>query len=205
MVSTALAFAAVALLLVISPGPDFAVVTRMSAQHGWRAGVWTAAGIHTGLVLWGCATGLGIAAVVSHAPALYDGLKWAGAAYLAWIGLRALRSVVGPKAAAVEQDLELRSAYLLGLTTNLLNPKIAVFYVAAVPQFIGADRSVLAWSIAFAVIHAVLGMSWLSICALAVSRFKRVLSRPRVQRTLDAISGTVLLGFAVRLLRTSTA
>jgi threonine/homoserine/homoserine lactone efflux protein len=92
-----------------------------------------------------------------------------------------------------------------GLITNLLNPKIAVFYLAALPQFVDPGQPVLAWSLALAGIHAVLGMAWLSTCAVATSRLRPVLARPKVGKALNVTSGAVLIGFAIRLLRSSPA
>jgi threonine/homoserine/homoserine lactone efflux protein len=192
-----LAFTAVAALLTITPGVDMALVTRTALERDAGAARLTAAGICSGLLVWAALSAVGVAAVLSASAQVYTVLKLAGAAYLLFLGIQGLMRAAGP--ARVEPPLPRGTPYTQGLLTNLLNPKIAVFYATILPQFIRDGDPVLLMSLLLASIHAVLSLMWLSGYGTVVARAGDVLRRGRARRALDALSGIVLVGLGLRL------
>lgn len=189
-------------LLTVLPGPDFAVVVRWAATGGRRSGMLAAAGVVSGLLVWGALTVLGLSALLAASPIAYAVVRYLGAAYLVWMAARLLwRSFRehGSPASAEEQVAAGSTAFRQGLLTNLLNPKIAAFYVGVLPLLVpaGAPRSVTL--AALVICHILLGLIWLGTVSVLVARGGRVLSRPRVRAWLDRLTAVVLLGFAARL------
>jgi RhtB (resistance to homoserine/threonine) family protein len=194
-------FLAVAAIVVITPGVDMAVVTRNALMHGRRAAVMTAFGINVGILFWVMAAVLGLAAVVSTSAPAFAAIKLAGAAYLVYLGVQALRSA---RTDPLESQPIARSApssrlaFRQGLLNNILNPKIAVFFTSLLPQFVGAHGSA-GNLLLLGLLFNAMGVAWLICYASAVSRGRNVLARPRVKRTLDRISGLALIGLGTRL------
>jgi len=194
-------FLAVAAIVVITPGVDMALVTRNALLHGRRAAVMTAFGINAGILFWVTAAVLGLAAIVSTSATAFAAIKLAGAAYLVYLGVQALRSAPGerlehqPVARAAPSG---RLAFRQGLVSNLLNPKIAVFFTSLLPQFVGAHGSA-GNLLLLGLLFNAMGVAWLLSYATLVARGRSVLVRPRLKRTLDRISGLVLLGLGTRL------
>ncbi len=202
MDSRLIAFIGVAALLTIAPGPDMALVLRNALRGGRAAVVPTAAGIATGCVVWGATSSLGVAALLAASAQLYQALKFAGAAYLIFLGLLALRAAMrGAETAAGPGDPTRTrvGAYRQGLLTNLLNPKVGVFYATFLPQFIGPGQPVFATSVALACIHAGMGLVWLTVYGYGASRLADVMSRGRTRRGIEAATGTVLVAFGLKL------
>ena len=185
-----LTFALVALLLTLTPGADTALVLRSSIASGRRAGVVCTLGICTGTMTWAAASSLGISALVAASRVAFDVLRFGGAAYLVWLGISAFRShgqaVVRPPG----------RAYRDGLVTNLLNPKIGVFYATLLPQFTSSFWTALL----LAGIHAAMGLVWLAGVATVADRAAATLSSEAWRRRLERVTGVVLLGFGVRVL-----
>jgi RhtB (resistance to homoserine/threonine) family protein len=199
-----LAFALVAALLTISPGADTFLVVRNALRGGRRDGILTAAGIAGGLYFHAILSAVGVSAVLAHSAAAFLALKIAGAAYLAWLGIQSLRAALAAvPGRAQDQVAQARMpaarCFREGLLTNLLNPKVIVFYLALLPQFIGPGDAVLAKSLLLAAIHCVEGLLWLGFVAWAVDRSRRIFLRPALRRALDAICGTVLVALGLRL------
>jgi threonine/homoserine/homoserine lactone efflux protein len=193
-----LAFTAAAALLTITPGLDTAMVLRTAAVEGPRRAGLAALGVVCGCLAWGAVAALGIGALLAASHAAYVALKWAGAAYLAWLGLRLL---LRPR-----ETFELaRTAaprgnwWLRGFLTNLLNPKVGVFYVSFLPQFVPPHVPPAPFIFALAAIHAVLGLAWFAALIGATAPLKRWLQRRAVVRWLDRATGAVFLGFSARL------
>ncbi|GIF06974.1 LysE family translocator [Actinoplanes siamensis] len=202
-----LPYAFVVLIGALSPGPDFALVTRFAALYGRRAGIAAGVGIGGGMAVNTFAALLGVGAVVAAAPWLYDTIRYLGAAYLLYLGVMALWSLrrragaSGPgehaEAAGSARGQAWR-AFRQGLITNILNPKAIVFLVALMPQFMPASPAVLDRVVVGVVTTAVV-LGWFVLVALAVSAMRRILQRPAVRRGLDALTGMLLVGLAVRL------
>lgn len=197
--TTALAlFVVAAGLLTITPGLDTALVLRTAAVEGPRRATLAALGIACGCLTWGLAVALGLGALLAASQAAYTLLKWAGAAYLAWLGVNLL---LRPRS---HFDLATRGArrrnwWLRGFLTNLLNPKVGVFYVSFLPQFVPAHVAVGPFVFLLAVIHVSLGLPWTAVLIGATAPLKRWLQRPAVVRWLDRATGGVFLGFGARL------
>ena len=192
-----LPFLAVAAVVVVTPGVDMALVTRNALLHGRRSALATALGINVGIAFWSVAAALGLAAVIAASAELFLAVKLAGAAYLVWLGIQALRSRGhGDEAAAVRPKPG--SAFRQGLVSNLLNPKIAVFFTSLLPQFVDASSGA-AQLLLLGALFNLMGIAWLCAYALAVARGRAVLGRPRVRRAIDRVSGVVLIGLGVKL------
>jgi RhtB (resistance to homoserine/threonine) family protein len=196
-----LAFTAAAGLLTITPGADTAMVLRASAADGPRAGVAAALGICLGLLVWGIGAAFGLTALLAASVLAFTVLKWLGAAYLVYLGVRLLlrpRSTMAPGAAAPGRAGGL-GAFRRGLLTNLLNPKVGVFYISFLPQFIPHGVNVAAFSLLLAGVHVVLSLVWLCLLVAMTVPLARVLARPAVVRGLDRLTGCVFVGFGLRL------
>lgn len=196
-------FAGVVLVGAMSPGPDFAVVVRHAAVAGRRAGTATALGVATGILVWSIVAAAGLAGVLAASAVAFTVVKLVGATYLLYLGAKALlaarRGGHGHvREAAAGQPVEARRAFRDGLLCNLLNPKCAVFFVALLPQFLPADPA-LTELVLTAAVPVVLTVLWFSVVAGVVGTMRRLLAAPRVRRTLDALTGTLLVAVGVRL------
>ena len=194
------AFLGVSLLVIVTPGQDTALTIRNALAGGRRGGVFTALGVVSGQLTWALAASAGLAALLVASQPAFTALRLAGAAYLVLLGLQlvcsALRSrrAASPSAHATRR-LAPSTAYRQGLLSNLGNPKIAVFFTSLLPQFGTTFWTMLPLGICFAALTLV----WLTAYAVAVAKAANVLRRPRVRRALDAVTGTVLVAFGVRL------
>lgn len=197
MLSALVAFTLAAALLTVTPGLDTALVLHTAARDGpgaaWRAGL----GIALGCLAWGLLAALGLSAVLLASSVLFGVLKLAGAAYLIWLGFALLRNpgAGSPELAAARGGAPFRR----GLLTNLLNPKVGLFYVAFLPQFIPAGADVLALTLAMAAIHTALGLAWFALLIAATRRIGGWLARPRVARSLDRVTGGVFVALGAKL------
>ena len=202
MDSRLIAFIGVAALLTIAPGPDMALVLRNALRGGRPTVVPTATGIATGCIVWGAASSLGVAALLAASAQLYQALKLAGAAYLIFLGVLALRAAVRGRAAEggpAELIGTRVGAYRQGLLTNLLNPKVGVFYATFLPQFIAPGQPVFATSVVLACIHASMGLIWLTIYGYGASRLAGAMSGGRIRGSIEVATGTVLVAFGLKL------
>lgn len=192
-----LAVGALALLTLV-PGPDFAVTVRwaiVAPAHGMRA----AAGVVVGLAAWGALTVVGLTALLAASPLAYAVLRYAGAAYLVVLAARLIWRSFRPYPATAPSTALRSPAFFQGLLTDLLNPKVAVFYVTALPALVPQEIPHAAALALLVAIHLVLAAVWLTICVRAIARGRRVLVRPRVRAWLDRVTAAVYVGFAVRL------
>jgi threonine/homoserine/homoserine lactone efflux protein len=198
-------FVAFACLLILIPGPDFAVVAKNTLLAGRRQGWWASAGICTSNAVQGTAAAAGLGALIMRAQPVFEAVKWAGVCYLAFLGFQAIRSAVRGRyddVAARGDARETRAAafggWRQGFLSNITNPKVLVFYLAVLPQFLHSGTSV-GWLLAFAWTHAALSLAYLLAVTAGLARARRLLTRRAVRRGMDAVTGTVLLGFSARL------
>ena len=199
--TSVLTFALVALALTLTPGLDTALVLRAALTCGRRDAAATAAGIVAGLFVWGAAAAVGVSALLTASRVAYDALRLVGAAYLVWFGLRLLVRAVRGAAAAPEgtaQSSPWRAARQ-GLATNLLNPKVGVFYVALLPQFLPSGSNSLAVGLLLAGVHALISVAWFALLILLASALTARLRRPSTVRVIDGVTGTALVGFGMKL------
>jgi threonine/homoserine/homoserine lactone efflux protein len=196
-----IAFALAAGLLTITPGLDTALVLRTAAVEGPRRATLAAAGIGAGCLAWGAAVALGLGALLEASALAFNLLKWAGAAYLLWLGVHLLlrpRENLEPAAAAAPAAGAL-DWMRRGFLTNLLNPKIGVFYVSFLPQFLPAGVPAAPFIFLLALVHVGLGLAWFTLLIGATRPIASALQRPGVVRWLDRLTGGVFMGFGVRL------
>jgi threonine/homoserine/homoserine lactone efflux protein len=197
-----LLFVAIAALLTITPGADMAMVSRSVLIGGRREAYATTLGILAGCLVWAIVSAAGVAAVLAASETAYDALRLAGAVYLVWLGIQSLLAARrGEYRATGEQrrGAGRTSAFRQGLLTNLFNPKIAIFYSTFLPQFIGPGDPALLLSILLASVHIGLGLVWLTGYAWLLDRAVTAFKSSRVRRTLDALTGTVLVALGLRL------
>jgi RhtB (resistance to homoserine/threonine) family protein len=196
-----LAFTGIAALVTLTPGADTMLVVRSALVRGRRAGLLTVLGIGSGLFIHATLSALGLSVVLVRSARAFEIVKLAGALYLVFLGLQAIRTAArgAPVGERRADPAGAHRAYVEGLLTNVLNPKVAVFYLAFLPQFIGPSDPVLAKSILLASIHFAEGLVWLSLVTLFVTRLRPVLARPRVQSALESVTGLVFIGFGVKL------
>ncbi len=187
-------------LLTISPGQDMALVAKITLERGRRAALVTSLGICSGLLVHATASALGLSVILATSAEAFTIVKLAGAAYLAYLGVRSLRdSFRNAVVAESAPRRRLATPYVQGLLNNLLNPKVAIFYLTFLPQFIDPAGDVLAQSLLFAVAHAVMGIVWLSAYAYVLARLSRLFARSGVRRWLERVTGVVLVGLGLRL------
>lgn len=202
--SAYLAFCAAALVVTLAPGPDTFLVIGNAIKNGVRGGLATVAGIVSGGVVPMALFAGGLAQLLVYSATAFVVIKTVGAMYLIWLGVNALRGAFKPAtdidtAAAGSVQPSLWRAYWQGVLTNALNPKIALFYLAFLPQFMDPAQSVALQSVLLIGTHYLMGLVWLSLVALAAAQLGDWLSRGRVRRWLDGIVGAVMLGFGIRL------
>lgn len=190
-----LAFLALAAVVIVTPGPDTALTVRNSLLGGRRNGVRTALGVASGQAVWTLATSAGIAALVAASEPLFVALRVAGAAYLVWLGLQALRAAIRGRTGETISGGGAAAGYRQGLLSNLGNPKMAVFFTSLLPQFGAGFVELLALGLVFCALTLV----WLTTYAAVVARVHGVLRRSRVRPALDAVTGAALVAFGVRL------
>ena len=198
-------FILAASLLVVLPGPDSLLVVRSIMLKGRRAAVTTTAGVLSGLAVWVAAAALGLAALLHASHVGYTALRIVGAVYLVTLGVQALRSAQRP-AASVDRDRGpgvLGVGYRAGLVTNLLNPKIGVFFVTFLPGFVPAGAPVGPTSLLLGAVFVAEGALYFTVLILLAERLTGVLRRPVVRRRMDRLAGVVLIGFGARLLAES--
>ena len=200
-----LAFVAAAGVLTVTPGVDTAMVLRSSAAQGPRAGAAAGLGICAGLLVWGAGAALGLTALLAASALAFNVLKWAGAAYLLWLGVKLIarpRSALNaaqPAEGEAERALGAADALRRGFLTNMLNPKVGVFYVTFLPQFIPHGVNVAAFSLLLAGVHVLLTLIWFSVLIALTVPLGRFLKRPAVVKALDRVTGCVFVAFGVRL------
>lgn len=203
MASAILAFAVVAGLMTLVPGIDTALVLRTAITQGRGQAFAAAAGIALGVLTWGIAAALGVSVLLAASQLAFDVLRWAGAAYVVWLGVSLVLASFRGHGLNLEGPAprpESRwTGFRRGLLTNLLNPKIGVFYVAMLPQFLPDGVPAGLAGGALALVHVIEGMAWFTLLILAAHAFRAWLGRRSVQRWIDRITGGVLIGFGVKL------
>jgi threonine/homoserine/homoserine lactone efflux protein len=200
-----LAYAVPAALITALPGPDTAMVLTTALRAGRRAATRAAWGVGTGLLVWGLAAAFGLAAALRSSTVLYNLFRLACAAYLLWLGARALIASRGHQPATPAARRPSRRVVSLGwgyrraLLTCLLNPKLGVFFVVFLPQFIPAGSPVAATSLSLAAVQAGEAVLWYLLLGRLASGARQLLARQRVHAWLDRVSATVFVGFGLRM------
>jgi threonine/homoserine/homoserine lactone efflux protein len=199
------AFVVVSTLLIVTPGPDMALVTRSALRSGQRAASLTAFGVGSGILMWGLASVLGLAVLLDRSALAFTVLKLVGAAYLVYLGVRTFLAHsgdvpepgtgIGQTIAARGAD---RRAFLQGLLGNVLNPKAGVVFVTVIPQFIHQGDGALRLFLMLAVFEAII-VGWLNAYGYLVIRSARGRAGSRIRGIINRVTGLVLIGLAARV------
>ncbi len=204
--SQVIAFMCVAAMLTLTPGADTMLVVRNVLRGGRQDGIITTCGICTGLFVHAMLSALGVSVILMHSATAFHLVKYAGACYLVWLGIPSLWSAVrgidpppGTAPRFTPDAIARQHCFREGLLSNVLNPKVAVFYLAFLPQFIGPTDPVLQKSLLLTGIHYVEGMLWLVAVSMVVDQTRRFFLTSTVRRWLDGMCGAVFVGFGVRL------
>jgi len=198
------AFLLVAGVVVITPGPDMAVVTRNALAGGRSAGIATTLGIVTGLLVWAVAAVLGLAAILRASSEAWTVIQVVGAIYLVLLGVQTLWATWvlrrGPTHARRRRiGVPAGSPFRQGLLTNLLNPKVALLFTSFLPQFVSPSPSAALETALLAAVFLGMGLVWLIGLSVFTTAFGDALRRPRVRRALDTITGVVLVALGLRM------
>lgn len=198
------AFLVAASILTVTPGVDTAMVLRAATVDGRRAAVFAGLGIGLGCLIWGGAVSLGLGAILRASEMAYRIVKFAGAAYLVWLGAKLLirpRTALDTNGPASPDS---KGAFWRGLLTNLLNPKIGVFYVTFLPQFVPTGANVAGYSFFLACLHVLVTLAWFAALIAATVPLGRFLRRPGAVRTMDRLTGGVFIAFGLKLAGSSS-
>ena len=203
MDSPILTFAGLAAILTLTPGADTALVTKNALSRGRRAALFTTFGICLGCLVHAMASGLGLSVIFQQSAGAFQAVKLLGAGYLVYIGLRSLWASIrrgnrSPQAAPAE-DRPVSHSFSEGFFTNLFNPKVALFYLTFIPQFIDPAGVVLRQSVLLAAIHITMGLTWLSLYASFLDKLGDLFSQPSVRNKLEAFTGGLLVALGLRL------
>lgn len=201
-----LAFVGVALVVIVTPGPDTALTIRNTLLGGRGGGVMTAFGVATGQTVWALATSAGLVALLVASEPLFRAIQYAGAAYLIILGIQSLREAFRGRGEAQAAVIEARparrlgpaAAFRQGLVSDLGNPKMAVFFASLLPQFAGGSGN-FATLFLLGLIFAAMTFAWLSAYALVVSKAGDVLRRSQIKRVIEAVTGGLLLALGLRI------
>jgi threonine/homoserine/homoserine lactone efflux protein len=197
-----LAFIGVSLLLAVTPGPDMAVVTKNALAHGRRGVLLTTTGIALALAIWVSATAVGLSALLRASSELLFVLKLVGAAYLAYLGVRTLlesRRRPADLLADTPPTAPAHAIFRQGFLSAISNPKLGVFFVTFLPQFVAPGQALLPRLLELGLIFAVIGWMWMNVYGLFITRIREIITAPRVRQWMQRVTGVVLLGFGARL------
>jgi threonine/homoserine/homoserine lactone efflux protein len=195
-----LSFVLAAGLLTIAPGLDSALVLRTATAEGGARAARAGLGIFAGCLIWGGVVAVGLGALLAASKFAFATLKWAGVAYLFWLGLQLVcqpRTELPPAT-----DLAPRGGsgwFWKGMLQNLLNPKVGIFYVSFLPQFVPATVPTVAYTFLLSAIHGALGLAWFAALILATRPLVRVLRRPSTLKMLDRLTGGVFMASGAKL------
>ena len=200
------ALVAISVVVIVTPGQDTALTIRNTLMGGRRGGVATAAGVAGGQLVWTLAASAGITALLVASEPVFLAIRLAGAAYLVYLGATSLWTAwrdVAPahidSTAATRMALEPARALRQGFLSNLGNPKMVVFFSSLLPQFVPAGSPTFLSMLGLGLVFCTMTLIWLSGYAWLVARAGHVLRRPRIRRTFDAVAGTILVAFGLRV------
>jgi threonine/homoserine/homoserine lactone efflux protein len=196
-----LAFIGVSVAVVVIPGPDMALVARNVLRFGRSAGIATSAGICTGILCWAVAAALGVSTLLATSAVAFTALKLAGAAYLIYLGIATLRANdVAIRAGEHDRPaLPWHRAWLQGLLSALLNPKLGVFFLTLLPQFIAPGDSPAVQALQLAVLFDLIGLGWLVMYSAMLGAVGGALNRPGPRRFIRWLTGTILVALGARV------
>lgn len=189
-------------LLTLTPGLDTTLIIRTATLEGKSKAFQAAVGISFGCITWGLVVACGLGALLIASDLAFNILKWMGAAYLAWLGLNMIlkpRSQIADIQANNANLSTSQNWFIKGFLGNLLNPKVGIFYISFLPQFIPPQASAATWVIGLVMIHVVIGMLWSILLILAMQPLSGYLKQPKFVKYMDRITGSIFVLFALKL------
>lgn len=205
--SSFLAFLSISVLVIVTPGPDTAITIRNTLLGGRVGGIFTALGIAAGQTIWALATSVGIVALLLASEPVFLATKYAGAVYLVYLGIQALRAAIRPSedahpasgAPRPTRQLTPFVAFRQGVISDLGNPKMAVFFASLLPQFVPAGSATVSALLSLGLVFAGMTFAWLTFYAIVIARLGDLLRRPAIRRGLEGVTGVVLIGLGLRV------
>lgn len=196
-----LAFLTLAVAVAVIPGPDMALIARNVVRYGRSAGYATSIGICTGILGWALAAGVGVSTLLATSATAFTVLKLAGAGYLVYLGISTLRARDVPMDPGSERGLRVRwsRAWMQGLVSALLNPKLGVFFLTVLPQFIDPGDAAPVRAFQLAILFDLIGLVWLLAYSTMLGAVRSVLDRPTPRRLLRVLTGVALIGLGTRV------
>lgn len=185
-------------LLTITPGLDTTLIIRTATLEGKTKAFQAALGINLGCIVWGIIVACGLGALLMTSDLAFNLLKWMGAIYLAWLGLNL---ILKPRSqlAGLNDSATAQNWFIKGFWGNLLNPKVGIFYISFLPQFIPQSSSPIIWTMGLVMIHVVIGLFWSIFLIVAMQSISAYLKQPKFIQYMDRITGSVFLLFALKL------
>ena len=197
-------FVIMCVCLIILPGPDTAIVTKNTISVGKIGGIKTALGICCALLIHTSAAILGLSAIIVKSALLFSVFKYVGAVYLIYLGVKALWSLKKKdESASVEMNLKSHfkntSLFKQGFLTNLLNPKVAVFFLTFLPQFVVSGSNTFFPFLIMGITYTVLTAIWFLIYVSLINQISAFMKRPKTKNIIEGITGAILIGFGIKL------
>jgi threonine/homoserine/homoserine lactone efflux protein len=197
--TTIAAFALLSLIITVTPGPDSLLVLRSSLRAGRRAGIRVAAGATSGSLFWGVCSAAGLTAIMAASAQAFRAVQLAGAAYLVLQGIRGWRAARSPSGGHELPGRGPDPGFRTGLLSNVLNPKVGLFFLTVMPQLVPHHAHIAGYALAFAVTDALIAGSWLATVAWVSDRARALLRRPRMRAALDRAAGATLLALGMKV------
>ncbi|MBX9975128.1 LysE family translocator [Cytobacillus firmus] len=195
-------FLVLSLFVVMSPGIDTALITKRTIADGRTDGYKMGLGITAGSLVHTFAAAFGLSAILMQSAAAFEIIKYAGAVYLIYLGLSSFISMKKKKDAGIETEVKSdlkKSAFKQGLLSNVLNPKVAMFFLTFLPQFVKTGENASQQLIIMGIIYTLLSISWFFTYVYFINYMREWLMSPKVQRVMDKATGLVLIGFGLKL------
>ncbi|PGB04143.1 LysE family translocator [Bacillus toyonensis] len=204
MIENYLLFIVMSICLIILPGPDTAMATKNTLVAGKMGGVKTVFGTCVALLIHTLAAVIGLSALIVKSALLFSIFKYVGALYLIYIGIKALLAVknkegVNTNDVSINNDNEHTSCFRQGFLTNLLNPKIAVFFLTFLPQFLNPSHNTFIQLLVMGLTYLVLTVIWFAFYIFLIDKISAFMKKPTTQRYIQGLTGIVLIGFGIKL------
>ncbi len=186
-------------ILTITPGLDTTLIIRTATLEGKTKAFQAALGINLGCIVWGVIVACGLGALLMTSDLAFNALKWIGAIYLTWLGLNLLLKPRSELASLNNSAVTRQNWFMKGFWGNLLNPKVGIFYISFLPQFIPQSASPVIWTMSLVMIHVVIGLIWSIFLIAAMQSISAYLKQPKFIRYMDRVTGSIFILFALKL------
>lgn len=186
-------------ILTITPGLDTTLIIRTATLEGKMKAFQAALGINLGCIVWGVIVACGLGALLMTSNLAFNALKWIGAIYLTWLGLNLLLKPRSQLASLNNSAVTRQNWFMKGFWGNLLNPKVGIFYISFLPQFIPQSASPVIWTMSLVMIHVVIGLIWSIFLIAAMQSISAYLKQPKFIRYMDRVTGSIFILFALKL------